>query len=148
MRQPATKGAAQPTKIRVAGVFGSHRRGCPAVAWALLAGAFASPLPAVAADETAESWRFEATPYLWATGLDGTLAINKITRTAGTNTFNFNGGTLQARQNDTAFVTGLSAMNVNSAGAIIDTNTFDVTIAGNPKQRSVERSGAGEVTFR
>lgn len=76
MRQPATKGAAQPTKIRVAGVFGSHRRGCPAVAWALLAGAFASPLPAVAADETAESWRFEATPYLWATGLDGTLAIN------------------------------------------------------------------------
>ena len=45
-----------------------------AVAWALLAGAFAIPLPAAAGDDAAAgSWQFEATPYLWATGLDGTL---------------------------------------------------------------------------
>jgi autotransporter-associated beta strand protein len=66
----------------------------------------------------------------------GTLATNAITRlnvagTAageGTATLNLNGGTLRARQNNAAFVTGLSAVNVSSGGAIIDTNNFDVTI--------------------
>jgi len=49
-----------------------------AVASVLLAGAFATPLTATAGDNDAAagSWQFEATPYLWATGLDGTLAIN------------------------------------------------------------------------
>ena len=64
-------------KTRAAGILGSHRRSRHAVAYALLAGAVASPLPATAADDTGiDSWRFEVTPYLWATGLDGTLAIN------------------------------------------------------------------------
>ena len=75
MRKPATEGVARRAKTRVAAISGSPSRGCRAVACALLAGAFASPLPAAAADEAADSWRFEVTPYLWATGLDGTLAI-------------------------------------------------------------------------
>ncbi len=58
----------------------------------------------------------------------GTLAANKITGSGGIKNFNFNGGTLKARQNETAFLSGLSAVNVNS-NAIIDTNGFNVTIA-------------------
>ena len=68
----------------------------------------------------------------------GTLSVNKVSRpSSGTATFNFNGGTLKARQNDTAFITGLSAVNVNSAGAIIDTNGFDVTVG------NILRDGGG-----
>jgi autotransporter-associated beta strand protein len=59
----------------------------------------------------------------------GTLAVNKITGGSGTKTFNINGGTLRARQDETTFISGLSALNINSGGAIIDTNTFNVTIA-------------------
>ena len=45
-------------------------------AWTV--GALATPLHAAAGDDDAAagSWQFEATPYLWAAGLDGTLAIN------------------------------------------------------------------------
>ena len=66
-----------PTHANPGGLNVSARcGGSRAAAWALLAGAFAVPLPAAAADaEAADSWQFEATPYLWATGLDGTLAV-------------------------------------------------------------------------
>ena len=59
----------------------------------------------------------------------GTLALNKITRTSGTGRLNLNGGTLIARQNDAAFISGLSSLLVKSGGAIIDTNGFNVGIA-------------------
>ncbi|MBN8456962.1 MAG: autotransporter-associated beta strand repeat-containing protein [Verrucomicrobia bacterium] len=59
----------------------------------------------------------------------GTLEVNNITRTAGTTgNLNLNGGTLKARQDNAAFVSGLSAVNVNSGGAIIDSNGFNITI--------------------
>ena len=45
-----------------------------------------------------------------------------------TNTFNFNGGTLQASIANTTFMTGLTAANVQVGGAKIDTNSFDITI--------------------
>jgi autotransporter-associated beta strand protein len=57
----------------------------------------------------------------------GTLEVNRIAGGGGTKNLNFNGGTLKARQNDTAFVNGLTAINVNG-NAIIDTNGFDVSI--------------------
>lgn len=76
MRTTATVGAARRTTTRAAGLSGSRRRCDRAVACALLPWLLASPPPAAAADEAAaESWRFEVTPYLWATGLDGTLAM-------------------------------------------------------------------------
>ena len=46
----------------------------------------------------------------------------------GTGTFNFNGGLLQAGTNSTTFMTGLSAANVLSGGAIINTNGYAITI--------------------
>ena len=58
----------------------------------------------------------------------GTLAANSITRAGGTGNFNFNGGTLKALQNNTAFLAGMTTASVNSASTI-DTNGFDVTIS-------------------
>jgi fibronectin-binding autotransporter adhesin len=63
----------------------------------------------------------------------GTLATNRtiISGTVGTGTFNFNGGTLKA--NGTGAGMSLNATlgraNVRDGGAVIDTNTFDITIA-------------------
>jgi autotransporter-associated beta strand protein len=64
----------------------------------------------------------------------GTLTVGQVyTGTSAasptfTNTFNFNGGTLQASIANTTFMTGLTAANVQLGGAKIDTNSFDITI--------------------
>jgi len=63
----------------------------------------------------------------------GTLTIGQIVSTTnnGTRTFNFNGGTLKATGATGAFInlgTGTARANVRNGGAIIDTNTFNVTI--------------------
>jgi hypothetical protein len=50
-------------------------RSSRAVACALVACTLATPLAAASSDSAESSWQFEATPYLWATGLDGALAI-------------------------------------------------------------------------
>ncbi|MBW8781694.1 MAG: autotransporter-associated beta strand repeat-containing protein [Verrucomicrobia bacterium] len=49
--------------------------------------------------------------------------------TKGTSTFNFNGGTLKASGSYGAFMEGLTRANVRNGGAIVDTNSFNVTIA-------------------
>ena len=41
----------------------------------MIACTLATPLAAASSDRAESSWQFEATPYLWATGLDGALAI-------------------------------------------------------------------------
>ena len=46
------------------------------LACALIACTCATPLAAAEDVGTRGPWQFEVTPYLWATGLDGTLAIN------------------------------------------------------------------------
>ena len=72
----------------------------------------------------------------------GTLAVNKITRSSGTGNFYINGGTLKARQNESAFVSGLSGLFVKSSGAVIDTNGFNVTI-GNILRTDTVSTGGG-----
>ncbi len=73
----------------------------------------------------------------------GTLTVPKIVSNTnnGARTFNFNGGTLKAAAADTtspsfvAFMdlgsggTGTAVANVRNGGAIIDSNTYDITIA-------------------
>jgi autotransporter-associated beta strand protein len=64
----------------------------------------------------------------------GTLTIRQVLSTVsnGTRTFNFNGGTLKATGATTAFFnlgTGSTTANVRDGGAVIDSNTFDVTVA-------------------
>jgi autotransporter-associated beta strand protein len=63
----------------------------------------------------------------------GTLAVNKIysSGTASTSIVNFDGGTLQATISNTTDFLGstINSAVVQAGGAIIDTNTYDVTIS-------------------
>ena len=61
-------------------------------------------------------------------GTSGTLAATTVVRTSGTGTLNFNGGTLKAKVASTTFMTGLTNAFIKASGAIVDTNTFDITI--------------------
>lgn len=72
----------------------------------------------------------------------GTLQGGSVFKGAGTGTFNFNGGVLQATATSATFMTGLTAANVQSGGAKIDTNTFDITIA----QALLDGGGGGGLT--
>jgi autotransporter-associated beta strand protein len=81
--------------------------------------------------------------YGWATGLTstmggtmslngGTLEVNRVGHdvTVSQSVFNFNGGTLKAlATNTTTFMTGLATANVRENGAVIDSNSFNVTIS-------------------
>ncbi len=61
----------------------------------------------------------------------GTLVTGNISTNSGaygTSTFDFNGGTLQASANNGNFMQGLTAANVQSGGAVINTNNFSDTI--------------------
>jgi autotransporter-associated beta strand protein len=64
----------------------------------------------------------------------GILTVRQVVSATnnGTRTFNFNGGTLRANGDTTAFFnlgTGNASANVRNGGALVDTNTFNVTIA-------------------
>lgn len=59
----------------------------------------------------------------------GTLAVGAVQDPGNvTSNFNFNGGVLKPLASSTAFMTGLNNVSVQSGGAIIDTDGFDVTI--------------------
>lgn len=65
----------------------------------------------------------------------GTLSTGVITRSVSSTgidaVLNFNGGTLQARQNSTSFLNALQffTANVQAGGAVVDSNGFNITIA-------------------
>ncbi|MFD0895462.1 autotransporter-associated beta strand repeat-containing protein [Luteolibacter ambystomatis] len=85
-----------------------------------------------------------------ATG--GTLASAKdIIRGTGTGTFNFNGGTLKALATRATFLQGLTAANINTGGAIIDSNGFDITIGqallAGTGGAGLVKNGAGKLTL-
>jgi fibronectin-binding autotransporter adhesin len=72
----------------------------------------------------------------------GTLAVNNVQKGTGASAVvNFDGGTLQARQNNATFLTGLTSTNVKVGGGTIDTNSFDVTIAQNILEDGVSTGG-------
>lgn len=77
----------------------------------------------------------------------GLLAANQVVGYAGTRNFNLNGGTLQARQNHTAFLDGMTAVNVLS-NSIIDSNGFNVAsnspFAGTA---TLSKNGLGKLTL-
>ena len=92
----------------------------------------------------------------------GTLTIGQIisNNDNGNAAFNFNGGTLRAAATTTAFIDLGGAnqrVNVRNGGAIIDTNTFNVTIAealnhsniggDNATDGGLTKNGAGMLTL-
>lgn len=73
----------------------------------------------------------------WQTGsvgtynlVGGTLSAGSIAGGSGTSTFNFAGGLLQATQDTTSLLTGITHINVQGGGAFVDTNGHAVTIVG------------------
>lgn len=72
----------------------------------------------------------------------GTIQTTLVSKGAGSGTFNFNGGTLRAGGSTANFMTGLTAANVNGGGAVIDSNSFDITIA----QPLLNGGGGGGLT--
>jgi len=86
----------------------------------------------------------------------GTLNPTQVSGNAGSSTFNFNGGTLLAKGNNNTFFQGLTKANVQTGGAKIDTNGFNVTIAqallhdsalGAAADGGVTKRGAGTLTL-
>ncbi len=88
----------------------------------------------------------------------GTLSTNAISQdaTVGTSvtsgTINFNGGTLKPTTNSTTFMQGLTSAAVQSGGAKIDTNSFNITIAqslasGTAGDGGLTKSGTGTLTL-
>ncbi|MCO6045456.1 family 43 glycosylhydrolase [Aeoliella sp. ICT_H6.2] len=59
----------------------------------------------------------------------GTFRARSITRGAGTATVNFNGGVLQSRLSTSTLLENLTAANVQTGGAKIDTQAYDVTLS-------------------
>ena len=85
----------------------------------------------------------------------GTVTTGNISGYFGTSTFHFNGGTLQAAADNTAFVTSLTTADVQAGGATIDTNSHAVTIpqvlltgtAAGTADGGLSKVGAGTLTL-
>ncbi len=74
----------------------------------------------------------------------GVLTTNGVekTATAGSGTFNFNGGTLRAGSASATFMTGLTSAVVQAGGAVIDSNGYSITIG----QALTDGGGDGGLT--
>jgi autotransporter-associated beta strand protein len=74
----------------------------------------------------------------------GTLTVGEINTngSTGSSTFNFNGGTLAASASDATFMQGLTAANVQSGGAVIDTGVNTISIG----QALLDGGGGGGLT--
>lgn len=89
----------------------------------------------------------------------GTLATNRAITggTVGASIFNFNGGTLKANGIIVTLATSLTTVNVRDGGGIIDTNSFNISIAkslthsiidgDNAIDGGITKIGAGVLTF-
>jgi len=58
----------------------------------------------------------------------GTLTVPMVVPGSGSGTFNFNGGTLMANAPSAAFMTGLTAANIQAGGAVINDGGFAITV--------------------
>lgn len=72
----------------------------------------------------------------------GTLLTTAVSKGGGSAGINFNGGKLKASQSTATFMTGLNAANVQSGGAVIDSNGFNIGIG----QSLLNAGGGGGLT--
>jgi autotransporter-associated beta strand protein len=81
----------------------------------------------------------------------GAFIANEISMpSAGSSTFNFNGGTLRAGVSTVNFMHGLMAANVQAGGAVIDSQAFDVTVSQNLADNGgggLTKIGTGSLTL-
>jgi autotransporter-associated beta strand protein/T5SS/PEP-CTERM-associated repeat protein len=81
----------------------------------------------------------------------GTIYTPFVEDGGGTATLHFNGGTLKARNASATFMQGLNTVDVQSGGAVIDSNGFNITIAqpllaGSPSG-GLTKNGSGILTL-
>ena len=100
-------------------------------------------------------------PYSGSSGTyslnGGTLQAGSVTGNGSGSVFDFNGGTLQATVSTGSFLQGLTYTNVQTGGAFIDSNGYNVTVAqsllhdtsaGAPAtDGGLTKLGAGTLTF-
>ena len=86
----------------------------------------------------------------------GTITTSSISRGTGAATFNFNGGTLRARTSGSSFMQNLTNAYVQTGGAVVDTQSFNITIAqrllhdpalGSATDGGLIKLGAGNLTL-
>jgi autotransporter-associated beta strand protein len=83
----------------------------------------------------------------------GTMTLGTPLTASGSSTINFDGGTLRAGRASTSFLpTTLTAINVMSGGAIIDTNGYNITIpepllSGTPGDGGLTKTGLQALTL-
>jgi fibronectin-binding autotransporter adhesin len=86
----------------------------------------------------------------------GTLITPSVASTAGSgsagsSTFLFNGGTLQANANNTNFISGLTTTQVLAGGAVFNTNSYNVSVGaaltGSAGDGGLTKAGNGTLTL-
>lgn len=81
----------------------------------------------------------------------GTITATNVQSGGGTSTFHFNGGTLKASGSSTSFITGMTTLDVENGGAVIDSNGFNITVAQPISSASaaggLTKNGAGVLTL-
>ncbi|MGD0518244.1 MAG: autotransporter-associated beta strand repeat-containing protein [Thermoguttaceae bacterium] len=81
----------------------------------------------------------------------GTISTASVYGSGNTAAFHFNGGTLKATNSTTSFMTGLNTVDVESGGAVIDTNSYNITIPQSLTTASaaggLTKNGAGILTL-
>jgi autotransporter-associated beta strand protein len=78
----------------------------------------------------------------------GTVTTKKLEGGNGSATFNFNGGIVKAKQDDSNFITNLDTANLQSGGAVINSNGFNVgTSQEFTGTGGITKTGAGSLTL-
>ena len=78
----------------------------------------------------------------------GTVTTKKLEGGNGSATVNFNGGIVKAKQDDSNFITNLDTANLQSGGAVINSNGFDVgTSQAFTGTGGITKTGAGNLTL-
>jgi autotransporter-associated beta strand protein/T5SS/PEP-CTERM-associated repeat protein len=78
----------------------------------------------------------------------GTVTTKKLEGGNGSATVNFNGGSVKAKQDDSNFITNLDTANLQSGGAVINSNGFNVgTSQEFTGTGGITKTGAGSLTL-
>lgn len=78
----------------------------------------------------------------------GTVTTKKLEGGNGSATVNFNGGIVKAKQDDSNFITNLDTANLQSGGAVINSNGFNVgTSQEFTGTGGITKTGAGSLTL-
>jgi len=103
----------------------------------------------VLGSQGAQPWEISSGTYAYNLN-GGTLTVPQISKLSpnGSGAFNFNGGTIKPTASTTTFLQGITTANIQSGGAIIDTDGYDITIGqALLGTGTLAKNGAGMLTL-